>query len=165
MLYRHGSMQGFYNITNSQIHKYIDIQLYEDNKNKQQVEKQWTSFCRTWQRRSLGWTSAASNPWSIHCWQVVCCGPIRSSSTGTGWRHGSTWQKSGLTGLRGSFCFWKRPKECQTRSLSRPSMRGIENHNHSVFSYLSDLQGVQSSLIHLHAFFICFTIFFHSNFH
>lgn len=85
----------------------------------------------------------ATNPALFYLPQVVCCGPIRSSSTGTALHHGSTWQKSGLTGLPGLSSFWKRPTECPTRSLLRPSMRGtrihIDRHNHTCFSYVSDL--------------------------
>lgn len=80
-------------------------------------------------------TSADPNPLH-HCWQVVCCGPIRSTSTGIAWRRGSTWQKSGLTGLHGSSCFWKRLMECLTRSLSRPYMRGTHIHKQTQASLI-----------------------------
>lgn len=72
----------------------------------------------------------------LSMWQGVSCEPIISFSTGTGWHHGSTWQKSGLTELHGSSCFWKRQTECLTRSLSKPSMKGKHRPSHVVLNYI-----------------------------
>lgn len=90
-------------------------------------DAQCSGVCFLWQSKSRPVTSKATN--SVHyCCQVDCCEPIRSSSTGIGWHPGSTWQRSGLTGHRGSSSFWKRLTECLTRSLSRLSMRGTHTH-------------------------------------
>lgn len=80
-------------------------------------------------------TTEVTNPPYVHYYQVVCCGQIRSSLTGTGWLHGSTWQRSGLTGHHGSSCFWRRLTEFLTTSLSRPSMRGTNSYWQTQFHH------------------------------
>ena len=134
--------QPFYNVENSSVTclvietesfvvtslNYVLIVI--DSQDQENTPSSGSCFLRQKGIKSRSATSKAMNPLH-HCWQVVCCEPITSSSTGIGWHHGSTWQRSGLTERHGSSSFWKRLTECLTRLPLRTSMKGTRTRTHT----------------------------------